>query len=34
MCRQALEGLQQRIAAEPAAAWKISPGILEANINA
>ena len=32
--KQALEGLQQRIAAEPAAAWKISPGILEANINA
>jgi arachidonate 15-lipoxygenase len=32
--KQALEGLQQRIAAEPAAVWKISPGILEANINA
>ncbi|HVG77289.1 MAG TPA: hypothetical protein VNF03_04060 [Patescibacteria group bacterium] len=32
--KQALEGLQQRIAAEPAAAWKISPAILEANINA
>jgi arachidonate 15-lipoxygenase len=32
--KQALEGLQGRIAAEPAAAWKISPGILEANINA
>jgi Lipoxygenase len=32
--KQALEALQARIAAEPAAAWKISPGILEANINA
>ena len=32
--KQALEGLHGRIAAEPAAAWKISPGILEANINA
>lgn len=32
--KQALEGLQARVAAEPAAAWKISPGILEANINA
>jgi hypothetical protein len=32
--KQALEGLQRQIAAEPAAAWKIAPGILEANINA
>lgn len=32
--KQALEGLQARIAAEPATVWKISPGILEANINA
>ena len=32
--KQALEALQARIAAEPTAAWKISPEILEANINA
>ena len=32
--KQALERLQQRVAAEPGAAWKISPAILEANINA
>src|SRR5262249_32155567 len=32
--KHALQELQGRIAAEPAAAWKISPGILEANINA
>jgi hypothetical protein len=30
----ALERLQQRVEAEPGAAWKISPAILEANINA
>lgn len=32
--KQGLEGLQHRIEAEPAAAWKISPAILEATINA
>ena len=32
--KQALERLQQRVEAEPGAAWKISPAILEANINA
>ena len=32
--KQALERLQQRVQAEPGAAWKISPAILEANINA
>jgi Lipoxygenase len=32
--KQALEGLQRQIASEPAAAWKIAPDILEANINA
>jgi arachidonate 15-lipoxygenase len=32
--RTALQALQRRIEGEPPAAWKISPGILEANINA
>jgi hypothetical protein len=32
--KQALEVLQRRIDEEPRAAWKISPAILEANINA
>jgi len=32
--KQALEALQARVAAEPATCWKISPNILEANINA
>jgi arachidonate 15-lipoxygenase len=32
--KRALEELQARIAAEPPALWKISPSILEANINA
>ena len=32
--KQTLERLQQRVGAEPGAAWKISPAILEANINA
>jgi hypothetical protein len=32
--KRELEALEARIAAEPAAAWKMSPGILEANINA
>jgi len=32
--KQALERLQLRVDAEPGAAWKISPAILEANINA
>lgn len=32
--KQALDRLQLRVEAEPGAAWKISPAILEANINA
>ena len=32
--KRELEALQRRLEAEPAAAWKVSPTILEANINA
>jgi arachidonate 15-lipoxygenase len=32
--RRELDGLQRRLEAEPAAPWKVSPAILEANINA
>lgn len=32
--KRELEALQRRLEAEPAAAWKVSPAILEANINA
>jgi arachidonate 15-lipoxygenase len=32
--RTALQGLQARLAAEPRAEWKVSPSMLEANINA
>jgi hypothetical protein len=32
--KQGLEALQARVAAEPAVAWKMTPNILEANINA
>ena len=32
--KRELEDLQRRLEAEPAAPWKVSPAILEANINA
>ena len=32
--KRELEDLQRRLEAEPAASWKVTPAILEANINA